>query len=78
MEEEEYAKIISRLQKQTGRYNSHLQLESDPVDNCINSRLRIRKLVLQNQEKKKEEKAKEQQKQEIESQIEESFKNLFD
>lgn len=85
MEKEEYKIMINRYNKQKKRNISHLQIEDDPVDNYINSRLKLREQVQQYQEKKKKMEAEEQQIKELSKQIKEQvtkeikdiLKNLF-
>ena len=85
MEKEEYKRMINRYNKQKKRNISYLQIEDDPVDNYINSRLKLREQVQQYQEKKKKMEAEEQQIKELSKQIKEQvtkeikdiLKNLF-
>ena len=79
-------KVIDRYKRQTGRYNTHLQIENDPVDNYINVHLKAGERVQQYQEQKQEQEAEELEKQKLDKRIQEQvikkiediFKNLFD
>lgn len=79
-------KIIDRYKRQTGRYNTHLQNELDPVDNYINAHQQAREQLQQQQEQKQKQEVEEHQKQELDKLVQEQvikkiddiLKKLFD